>query len=406
MAGPRQRATAPPSPPLRIVVVGGSIGGLTAALLLRDLGHDVSIHERSAAELVERGAGIGLLETTSRYLVQRGGLSLDEVSIATDHIRYLHRDGTVAHHAAHSYRFSSWTTVYRRLLSCWGSDRYHLSAHMVGFDQDDDGVEVRFEEGAVLGCHLLVCADGVGSSSRTLLVPGTTPVYSGYVAWRGTVPEADMRPATAQRLGDAITYYVLANSHILVYPIPGADGSLQPGRRLLNFVWYRNYLHDDDLDDLMTDVCGARRDISLPPGSVRPEHASEVRAVATARLPRPLAEVVTASPSLFVQVIQDIEVRRMAFGRVCLLGDAAFAVRPHAAAGSAKAAADGWALAAALEEAGDDVPGALAAWEPGQLDLGRRLLERTRRIGSRSQFEGSWDPADPELIFGLEAPGR
>jgi 2,6-dihydroxypyridine 3-monooxygenase len=90
---------------------------------------------------------------------------------------------------------------------------------------------------------------------------------------------------------------------------------------------------------------------------------------------------------------------------VCLVGDAAFAVRPHAAAGTAKAAADGWELARALEEEGD-IERALRAWEPGQLALGRNLLERTRRIGRRSQVDCNWTPGDPELIFGLYEPGR
>ncbi|HEY1280202.1 MAG TPA: FAD-dependent monooxygenase, partial [Acidimicrobiales bacterium] len=107
----------------------------------------------------------------------------------------------------------------------------------------------------------------------------------------------------------------------------------------------------------------------------------------------------------FVQVIFDLEVTRMAFGRVALIGDAAFAVRPHAAAGTAKAAADGWTLATALA-ANADIDAALQQWEPGQLALGRQLLERTRRIGTRSQVTGDWEPGDPELIFGLYGPGR
>ena len=136
-----------------------------------------------------------------------------------------------------------------------------------------------------------------------------------------------------------------ANSHILVYPIPGRDGSVAPGERLINIVWYRNYLAGDDLDDLLLDGYGIRREVSVPPGSLRPEHIAEARAVAAARLPGPIAEVVLAVDDLFVQVVFDLEVPRMAFGRACLLGDAAFVVRPHAAAGTAKAADDAWTLA-------------------------------------------------------------
>jgi 2-polyprenyl-6-methoxyphenol hydroxylase-like FAD-dependent oxidoreductase len=77
----------------------------------------------------------------------------------------------------------------------------------------------------------------------------------------------------------------------------------------------------------------------------------------------------------------------MAFGRVCLTGDAAFALRPHAAAGTAKAAADAWALAEALAATHGDVEAALPRWERRQLAVGRAVLERTRRNGDKSQFE-------------------
>jgi 2,6-dihydroxypyridine 3-monooxygenase len=230
------------------------------------------------------------------------------------------------------------------------------------------------------------------------------PSYAGYVAWRGLVPEGTLDAGTRAVFDDAITYHVCANSHILVYPIPGADGSVAPGQRLINFVWYRNYLAGGDLDDLLTDASGQRRELSVPPGAVREQHVAERQAVARARLPPPFARVVGAVAQPFVQAIYDIEVPRMAFGRVCLLGDAAFVVRPHAAAGTAKAAADAWALAEALA-ATRDVPTALARWERSQVALGVQLLERTRRIGRRSQVDGTWVPGDPELIFGLRGPG-
>ena len=79
----------------------------------------------------------------------------------------------------------------------------------------------------------------------------------------------------------------------------------------------------------------------------------------------------------FVQLIVDVAVPRMVFGRICLLGDAAFALRPHAAVGTAKAAEDAWQLARALQTAAGDVDGALIAWEESQLQLGRQVAART-----------------------------
>lgn len=387
-----------------IAVVGGSLGGLTAACLLADAGHRVVVYERSPSELEERGAGIGFLPATYRYLVEHAGTCLDDVAVRTGHIRHLARDGTVAHDQEHRYLFSSWNTVYQQMLACFDRSAYRLAHELV--DIELDPLTLGFSNGAVVEPDLAVFADGVASTARAKLLPDVRPQYSGYVAWRGVVAEVELSAATLKMLDDAITYYVYANSHILVYPIPGRDGSVRPGERLINIVWYRNYLAGDDLDDLLVDVNGTRREVSVPPGALRPAHVADARAAAAARLPAPIAEVVLAIDNLFIQVILDLEVPRMAFGRACLIGDAAFAVRPHAAAGTAKAAEDAWTLGDALHAHPDDPAAALAAWEPRQLMLGRDLLARTRAIGRRSQVDGSWRAGDPDLIFGLHGPGE
>lgn len=401
--------TAPSKQQLRIAIVGGSLGGLTAGCLLHDAGHDVTIYERSSRELEQRGAGIGFLKETSRYLAERANVDLAEISITTEHIRYLHRDDTVAHDQQHQYLFSSWNTVYRRLLdhfvSMAGADRYRLGHELVDFASTTETATATFANNSSETADLLIAADGIGSIVRNRLQPDTRATYAGYVAWRGMVPEAELPAEIGHRLGDAITYHVFANSHILVYPIPDNAGSVEPGHRLINFVWYRNYLEGGDLTDLLTDRSGARRDLSVPPGATAEHHVAEMKATAAARLPVTLAAIVAAADEPFLQTIYDIEVERMVFDRVALLGDAAFSARPHAAAGTAKAADDGWTLTAALD-AHTDVDAALAAWEKSQLDLGRSLLARTRDVGSRSQIHNTWTPGDPDLLFGLHHPGE
>jgi 2,6-dihydroxypyridine 3-monooxygenase len=386
-----------------IAVVGGSLGGLTAACLLSDAGHAVVVYERSPIELEERGAGIGFLPETYRYLVERG-VVLDGIAVPTNHIRYLGRDGSVIHDDPHRYLFSSWNTVYREMLGCFDRSSYRLGHELTSIALEP--LELGFSNGEVVHPDLAVFADGVGSTARAALLPDVRPQYAGYVAWRGVVSETVLGEATRRVLDDAITYYVYANSHILVYPIPGRDGSVLPGERLINIVWYRNYLAGDDLDDLLLDQQGTRREVSVPPGGLRDEHVAEARAMAAARLPGPIAEVVLAVENLFVQVVFDLEVPRMAFERACILGDAAFVVRPHAAAGTAKAAEDAWTLRDSLAAHPNDPVAALAAWEPGQLALGRSLQARTRAIGRRSQVDGNWRAGDPELIFGLHGPGE
>jgi 2,6-dihydroxypyridine 3-monooxygenase len=386
---------------------------LTAALVLSDLGCEVEVFERSSAALEGRGAGILVLDDTVRYLVERaardGMGSSDVISTVcsrTGWVRYLHPDGTTRYEEQRPYRFSSWNTMYRALMKCFQPHRYHLGKEVADFDQESDDVRVRFADGTTSACDLLVCADGIDSSSRQRLLPEVRPQYAGYVAWRGTVPESELSTEAFERLRDAITYQLLPNSHILVYPIPSLDGDVEPGRRLMNFVWYRNVAEGAELAELMVDRQGRRRAVSLPPGAVQAHFAEELRTLAAATMAPPIAEVVRQSVEPFIQVIFDLEVPTMAFGRACLIGDAAFALRPHAAAGTAKAARDGWALAEMLEAAAGSVEEALERWEPGQLTLGRQVMLRAREIGNKSQFEGTWVPGDPGLAFGLYGPAR
>ncbi len=391
----------------RVAVVGGSLGGLTAALVLADVGCDVVVHERSSAALEARGAGIAVLDETVRWFAERTTTSPDELCSATRFIRFLDADGSVAHEREHRYRFSAWNTIYRALLAELPAERYLLGHEVVALEQDDDdGVEVALRSGERDRVDLAVCADGIGSTTRATLMPDVAPAYAGYVAWRGTLPEAELSGPTFTRLRDAITYQVMPDSHILVYPIPGPTGALAPGERLMNFVWYRNVAAGSPFVALMTGRDGRSRPVSLPPGEVREGFVATLRAEAKERLAPVVAEVVTGVAEPFLQAVFDIDVPRMRHGRVCLVGDAAFAVRPHAAAGTAKAAADGWELAAQIAAHPDDLDAALAEWERRQLDLGRALLARNREIGDASQRRGTFRPGDPALVFGLRGPGR
>ena len=390
----------------RVIVMGGSVGGLTAALVLRDAGCEVRVFERSSAALQARGAGIATLDATLRYLTERGGRQRADVCSSTSWIRFLRADGSIEHEQRHRYLFSSWNTIYRSLLELFDPARYLLGSEVTAFGQSADSVRVTLADGSAAEAGLLVCADGVSSLARSRLLPDVRPSYSGYVAWRGTLPERDLPGATRRLLGDALTYQVLEHSHVLVYPIPGPGGALTAGDRLINFVWYVNVAEGAPLDELMTGRDGIRRPVSLPPGAATDQAVTAMRRAAMARFAPPIAAVAAGVAEPFVQVVYDIAVPRMVFGRACLIGDAAFAVRPHAAAGTAKAAADGWALAEELTAADGDVPAALASWERKQVALGRALLARCRDIGDSSQFHGTFRPGDQRLIFGLHGPGN
>src|SRR5258708_35981008 len=145
----------------------------------------------------------------------------------------------------------------------------------------------------------------------------------------------------------------------------------------------------------MTDKDGMLREVSLSPGVVQERHIAELRDDATSKLPPPLSEAVLNTAQPFIQLIFDCEVPNMVVGRVCLIGDAAFVARPHAAAGTAKAAEDGWKLADAIKAADGDVSTALRTWEIGQLRLGRGVLPPTPQPGRKLQFKGTCKSRHP-----------
>src|SRR5260370_989140 len=283
-----------------VSVVGGSIGGLTAALVLRDAGCDVRVFERSPAALTARGAGLAVLDSTLKYLVERGSRRAGDVCSSTSWIRFLDPDGSVRHEQPPRYRLSSWNTIYRSLLGIFGTGRYQLGAEVTTFDQHGDRVGVTLATGQRAEADLLVCADGVGSIARARLQPAAERSYSGYVAWRGTLPESEVSPATYALLGDALTYQVLPGSHILVYPIPGPDGSVRRGERLINMVWYVNVAAGAPLDELMTGRDGVLRPVSLPPGAATERALSGLRQAAVSPLAPPLPQVLTPLTDPFI----------------------------------------------------------------------------------------------------------
>ena len=202
-----------------------------------------------------------------------------------------------------------------------------------------------------------------------------------------------------------MTYCVVEHSHIVIYPIPGRDGSVEPGGRLINYVWYRNAPDGPELDEMLTDRRGRVCTVTVPQGEVQAAHVDALHKTALEVLPPAAAELVAKTKDPYIQVMQDVSVDAMVYGRSALVGDAAFALRPHAAAGTAKAVSDAVALAEALADTGMEVDRALAAWEPRQLEIGRNLAARVREMGTRSQVTGTWVPGDPDLEFGLYGPG-
>ncbi len=388
----------------RAVIMGGSIGGLTAALVLRDNGWEVDVFERSSALLESRGAGIISHPITLRYATEFAGYGLDDLSIKPVWCRYVDDQGKIVSERSCHFRVNSYGTLYRALLHAFGMERMHLGRSVVRFREEGSKVKVFLSDNDIKMTDLLVCADGINSTARRLMVPDASPEYAGYVAWRGTVGEENLGGATFKALQESITYHLTADGHLVAYPILARDRLTGKGKLLINWLWYVNVPEGDALDDLLTDRGGVLRDTSLAYKTLQEKHVARLRQNARKTLPPLFTELVLSTQEPFIQAVFDGLIPTMAFGRVGIMGDAAFAARPHCGAGTAKAAEDAWQLGNALAQTNDDVSIALQNWQERQLQCGTQLVARAREIGHRLQFENTW-PVGQGFPFGLYEPG-
>jgi 2,6-dihydroxypyridine 3-monooxygenase len=379
---------------LTVGVVGGSLGGLTAALLLRDQGCEVDVFERSTLDRSGYGAGLGMHDMTLRYLVERAHVAVGDITVSTDVERFLDADGGVAHEYGRLTRMSTWGTLYRALMDVFGHDRFHADTPVesVAPRMASEGSVLTLADGSSRSFDLVVAADGIQSTLRQSLGAAVEFRSAGYVGWRGLVARSQLPEHTFDRFADGVTYFIGDHTHIVVYPVPDGLDAERGDEQWLNFVWYRNFSSPEQLDEILTDSGGTRREVSVPAGAVPRSQIERLRASAEAELCPPCAELVCATENPFVQLVGDLTVKRMVFGRTVLIGDAAFVARPHPAAGAAKACADAWALADAVEAAKESGTFDLEGWERERLAEDRRVIDLAVDQGERVQRHGSWKP--------------
>ncbi|KAH7346943.1 hypothetical protein BKA66DRAFT_433203, partial [Pyrenochaeta sp. MPI-SDFR-AT-0127] len=393
--------------------VGASLGGLATALALKRLphphSHTITLLERNPTPLLHnQGAGIVAGGDTLAFFKRYDKCGRD---LAAGSIRrqYLNKHGEIIHKEDMRQNMTSWDLVYHMLRAnvdevkseyCevpkedeLASKVTHLHGHkVVGLEEDGDKVIAKYEtvegtKGEMLA-DLVIGADGPSSTIRSILDPDVERTYAGYVALRGTVPEADVRPKTHEAFSERFTFFHAKGIQILAYLIPGEHGTLEPGKRLINFVYYTN-LPSSSLTDpspefkeLMTDVDGVFHRITMPPGKTDPRAWEKQRQIAADKLPPQFAELVCGTKKPFVQAITDVISRDNEYfnGRVILVGDALSGFRPHTVASTSQACFDAMILA-------DMIEGKIGRkeWKKQTLGYARTIQKRGVDMGERSQ---------------------
>ena len=236
----------------RAIVVGGSMSGLLAGLLLRQTAWDVEIYERVEGELAGRGAGIVAQPDLIERLI-RIGIDTTDLGVEITTRKILDASGRVIGESTCPQVLTAWERVYRALRDAFPAEQYHRGRAALGFEQTQHTVTVTLGEHGMIECDLLVGADGLRSSIRQQCLPDLAPLYAGYVAWRALIAEAAFSTVIHRELFNFMTFYLPPGEQFLGYPVAGPENDLHPGRRRYNVVWYRPADESSELRHLLTD---------------------------------------------------------------------------------------------------------------------------------------------------------
>jgi 2-polyprenyl-6-methoxyphenol hydroxylase-like FAD-dependent oxidoreductase len=364
----------------RAIVIGGSLSGLFVANLLRIIGWDVEVFERTRGDLTGRGAVLGA-QADLFAVMRRIGIPIDK-SIWTQvssHI-CLDQSGKVTCEVPVREATTAWDRVYRALKQAFPTERYHGGMTLLRCRQNENGVLATFANGMCAKADLLIGADGMRSTVRRELMPNIAPRYAGYAAWRGVVAESQIPSDWRSKALREMVFCLPAGE--LAFSIPMAAQDDVGDVRRCAFVWFRPAEYNSTLRRWCTDATGACHGDSIPPPLIRQEVIAEIRLAARRLLAPQLSELVACAHEPILSAIFDFETPRMTFGRIVLVGDAAFVARPHVGTGVTKAALDAQGLVDALADFNGDLLAALAGYECSRKQAGSQLVARGRRLGA------------------------
>jgi 2-polyprenyl-6-methoxyphenol hydroxylase-like FAD-dependent oxidoreductase len=213
------------------LVIGGSVGGLFAAHLLQDIGWDVTVFERTAGDLGDRGTGIGTREELFAVMRRTGVATDASIGIGVEGRVGLGGDGRVSHELPVRAVTSAWSRIWRPLRHAWPYERYAGGKTLVGIEQSNENVSAMFSDGSRVEGDLLVGADGLHSAVRAQFLPELAPRYVGYVAWRGVVEADALSPELGALVLHRMVFGFPDGELMLSIPMPVANAMASRSRR-------------------------------------------------------------------------------------------------------------------------------------------------------------------------------
>jgi salicylate hydroxylase len=357
-----------------LLIAGGGIGGLAAAVAARHAGWEARLFEQAEA-FSEVGAGIQLGPNATRILREWGLLQGDFAQQLVTPPRLRVRDGADGDDLgvlelgdAMAQRYGApYVTVHRADLQATllaaareAGTRLHTDSRVEAAQEAASTVQLRTARIQGVEGDALVAADGVWSQLRAGVVADGPPQPTGHLAFRGLARQQDL---PAELRSDEVTVWLAPRMHLVTYPLRGGE-------------W-------------LNAVCVVQ---GTQPGDPRDwDHAATQAQLVEALGPvcLPVRERVTSMPAWRLWILHDrppvASADAMARGRIALLGDAAHPMRPYLAQGAGMAIEDARELQRVLAVADDrvvDVPTALRRYALNRWERVAKVQERSRRNGT------------------------
>ncbi|WP_242135288.1 FAD binding domain-containing protein [Aestuariivivens marinum] len=380
---------------MKIGIVGGSIAGCSAAILLHKEGHEVTIFERSSKTLVGRGGGIG---TTSSLMeqIKTDGLIKDDFALfqinkmplvgkAPSHEPY----GKKAWAIPMNFNVFQWNELWKNLRRNVPNKLYRAGVKIVDAKCLPQGqVELTTSLGNTEHFDLVLFADGYQSLGRKLMFPEKKLKYRGYILWRGLLKESEMDGDCPLKDEILRLSYTGEPGHNVVYFIPDQNGSVKKGQRVFNWAAYIA-IPEAELDNVMTDKTGRLRNGTLPPGNLSEANESMLKRFLSQHIPTYYAKVVNKTKDSYIQVIYTLDLDSYYKDNMCLIGDAGMVVQPFTGSGVFKGYNNAKDLIANLKET-HTIDDALERWSNQQLKTGKKLLA----LGEQMEKAFIWEQID------------